>query len=94
MKKWLLREEPEEKHDIRLWQTFRNIDLQTTIKLYEENPGGKAAATRISMIEKTEGEAEEADKSRRTSRSVSIRFCRILSQVLCQHSRVLFQSWI
>ena len=42
MKKWLLREQPEEKHDIRLWQTFRNIDLQTAIKLHEET---SAAAT-------------------------------------------------
>lgn len=45
MKKWLLREQPEEKHDIRLWQTFRNIDLQTTIKLHEENPNQKTAST-------------------------------------------------
>ena len=45
MKKWLLREEPEDKHDIRLWQTFRNIDLQTAIKLHEEKPGAKAPAT-------------------------------------------------
>ena len=45
MKKWLLREEPEEKHDIRLWQTFRNIDLQTAIKLHEEKPGAKAPPT-------------------------------------------------
>ena len=41
MKKWLLREQPEEKHDLRLWQTFRNIDLQTAIKLHEETPGTK-----------------------------------------------------
>ncbi len=40
IKKWLLREQPEEKHDIRLWQTFRNIDLQTAIKLHEETSGG------------------------------------------------------
>lgn len=45
MKKWLLREEPEEKHDIRLWQTFRNIDLQTAIKLHEEKPSTKALPT-------------------------------------------------
>jgi hypothetical protein len=45
MKRWLLREEPEEKHDIRLWQTFRNIDMQTTMKAFEENPAVKAATT-------------------------------------------------
>jgi hypothetical protein len=45
MKKWLLRKQPEEKHDLRLWQTFRNIDLQTTIKLHEENPATKQATT-------------------------------------------------
>ena len=41
MKKWLLREQPQEKLDLRLWQTFRNIDLQTAIKLHEETSGGK-----------------------------------------------------
>lgn len=41
MKKWLLREQPQEKLDLRLWQTFRNIDLQTAIKLHEENPAAK-----------------------------------------------------
>ena len=41
MKKWLLREQPEDKLDIRLWQTFRNIDLQTAIKLHEDKPGGR-----------------------------------------------------
>ena len=41
MKKWLLREQPQEKLDLRLWQTFRNIDLQTAIKLHEETPGSK-----------------------------------------------------
>jgi hypothetical protein len=45
MKKWLLREQPEEKHDLRLWQTFRNIDLQTAIKLHEEQPSIKQTAT-------------------------------------------------
>jgi len=45
MKKWLLREQPEEKHDIRLWQTFRNIDLQTAIKLHEETSGTKQTTT-------------------------------------------------
>ena len=45
MKRWLLREQPEEKHDLRLWQTFRNIDLQTTIKQHEENPAAKLAVT-------------------------------------------------
>lgn len=41
MKKWLLREQPQEKLDLRLWQTFRNIDLQTAIKLHEETAGNK-----------------------------------------------------
>ena len=41
IKKWLLREQPEEKHDLRLWQTFRNIDLQTAIRLHEETSGNK-----------------------------------------------------
>lgn len=41
MKKWLLREQPQEKLDLRLWQTFRNIDLQTAIKLHEETSGSK-----------------------------------------------------
>jgi hypothetical protein len=45
MKKWLLREQPEEKHDLRLWQTFRNIDLQTAIKLHEEQPSTKQTTT-------------------------------------------------
>ncbi len=43
MRKWLLREQPEEKLDLRLWQTFRNIDLQTAIKLHEKQPGTTAA---------------------------------------------------
>ncbi|CAF1449675.1 unnamed protein product [Adineta steineri] len=42
IKKWLLREQPEEKLDLRLWQTFRNIDLNTAIKLHEEQPSTKA----------------------------------------------------
>jgi hypothetical protein len=45
MKKWLLREQPEEKHDLRLWQTFRNIDLQTAIKLHEEKSSTKQTTT-------------------------------------------------
>jgi hypothetical protein len=48
IKKWLLREQPEEKHDIRLWQTFRNIDLQTAIKLHEETSGTKQTITQHS----------------------------------------------
>ncbi|CAF1186943.1 unnamed protein product [Adineta ricciae] len=44
MKKWLLREQPQEKLDLRLWQTFRNIDLQTAIKLHEEHPINKSIA--------------------------------------------------
>ncbi|CAF3363966.1 unnamed protein product [Rotaria sp. Silwood1] len=45
MKKWLLRDQPQEKLDLRLWQTFRNIDLQTAIKLHEGNPGIKQIIT-------------------------------------------------
>lgn len=45
MKRWLLREQPEEKHDLRLWQTFRNIDLETAIKLHEEKPSTKQTST-------------------------------------------------
>jgi hypothetical protein len=45
MKKWLLREQPQEKLDLRLWQTFRNIDLQTAIKLHEEKPSTKITST-------------------------------------------------
>lgn len=41
MKKWLLREQPQEKLDLRLWQTFRNIDLQTAIKLHEGTSNAK-----------------------------------------------------
>jgi hypothetical protein len=48
IKKWLLREQPEEKLDIRLWQTFRNIDLQTAIKLHEETPATKQTVTQHS----------------------------------------------
>lgn len=51
MKKWLLREQPQEKLDLRLWQTFRNIDLQTAIKLHEEHPINKSsAATTTSAV--------------------------------------------
>lgn len=50
MKKWLLREQPQEKLDIRLWQTFRNIDLQTAIKLHEERPSSKQPAGAITAI--------------------------------------------
>jgi hypothetical protein len=45
MKKWLLREQPHEKHDIRLWQTFRNINLETAIKLHEETTTTKQTTT-------------------------------------------------
>ncbi len=47
MKKWLLREQPQEKLDLRLWQTFRNIDLQTAIKLHEEQPNTKRTTSLI-----------------------------------------------
>jgi hypothetical protein len=45
MKKFLLREQPQEQLDLRLWQTFRNIDLQTAIKLHEEKPSTKQTTT-------------------------------------------------
>ncbi|UJR27571.1 hypothetical protein I4U23_008852 [Adineta vaga] len=48
IKKWLLREQPQEKLDQRLWQTFRNIDLQTAIKLHEEQPVNKSSAATTS----------------------------------------------
>ncbi|CAF1162501.1 unnamed protein product [Rotaria magnacalcarata] len=51
MKKWLLREQPEEKLDLRLWQTFRNIDLQTAIKLHEEQPTVKPITTSQSQAQ-------------------------------------------
>lgn len=51
MKKWLLREQPQEKLDLRLWQTFRNIDLQTAIKLHEEQPNPKQTSTPQSSSE-------------------------------------------
>ncbi|CAF0803356.1 unnamed protein product [Adineta ricciae] len=59
MKKWLLREQPQEKLDLRLWQTFRNIDLQTAIKLHEEHPVNKLiAATTNTAV--TPGESSQA----------------------------------
>ncbi|CAF0976003.1 unnamed protein product [Didymodactylos carnosus] len=46
-KKWLLREQPQEKLDIRLWQTFRNIDLQSAIKMHDQPNAIRKAANDV-----------------------------------------------
>lgn len=70
MKKWLLREQPEEKLDLRLWQTFRNIDLQTAIKLHEEQPAAKLMGTSQSQanlpVMSSSNESERASVSSTT----------------------------
>ena len=60
MKKWLLREQPQEKLDLRLWQTFRNIDLQTAIKLHEEHPVNKSIAATTTTTAVTPAESSRA----------------------------------
>ncbi|CAF0800571.1 unnamed protein product [Rotaria sordida] len=70
MKKWLLREQPQEKLDLRLWQTFRNIDLQTAIKLHEEVPGAKQITT--SQLPKSQTLLAVVNPSTTNSRKASI----------------------
>ena len=85
MKKWLLREEPEEKHDIRLWQTFRNIDLQTAIKLHEEKPGPKAPATPLIPTMSTSiPSSEQSPESPRHSSITSVMYELFFKQLLHQ----------